>query len=213
MPPLTKCRNMQPYFSEKRSAGDPARPQRPRSSAMKAGSNPSPTLCMQDYPRILQFSPPRRPCAPLPVCHRCFSHARRAVSARRTPATVGAQAAQLLGGPSRLYGPRTGFPSAPRRPCARCAIAAASGRARARRALGLPPTLGFPRRRIVGRWPLPPLGFAGHAGGAARRRVSVAALVPKWAHPARALLRLFGARARWSAALLGFLRRERAHLV
>ena len=49
-------------------------------------------------------SPPRRPCAPLPVCRRCFSHARRADSARRTPAPVGAQAAQLLGGPSRLAG-------------------------------------------------------------------------------------------------------------
>lgn len=39
-----------------------------------------------------RFSPPRRPCAPLPVCRRCFSHARRAVTVRRTPSAVGAQA-------------------------------------------------------------------------------------------------------------------------
>ena len=44
-------------------------------------------------------SPPRRPCAPLPVCRRCFSHARRAVSARRTPSAVARRRAQLLGGP------------------------------------------------------------------------------------------------------------------
>ena len=33
-----------------------------------------------------------RPCAPLPVCRRCFSHARRAATVRRTPSAVGAQA-------------------------------------------------------------------------------------------------------------------------
>ena len=58
----------------------------------------------------------------------------------------------------------------PRRPCARCAVAAPAGRARARRIQSGPPSLATPRRRIVGRWPAPPLVSAGRAGVAAPRR-------------------------------------------
>ena len=139
-------------------------------------------LFVQDWPRILQFSPPRRPCA---LC-RCAAAPVKSLCARRTPATVVAQAAQLLSAPSRLAGTQTGFPSTPRRPCARWDFAApkAAPRALAARSACRPCS----RFRAAGRGSLCPHAarLAGHAGGAAPRRSGHAHRCPQRAHPGRA---------------------------
>lgn len=103
--------------------------QAPHLNPIRRAAAHFPGKSVQDYPRILQFSPPRRPCA------RCAITAPTGrARARRVPglppalvlpgggswaaglcrrlASLAAQAAQLLGRPSRLAGTHTGAPRA-----------------------------------------------------------------------------------------------------
>ena len=172
------------------------------------------TADMQDLPRGLQILPAAP--APAPLC-RCVAAVFRThgalppCGARRQP--WARRRAQLLGGPSRLAGSRTGYPSPPRRPCTLTTFAPSAGRTRARRIQRKPPTLDCSRRRarVAGLCRrLPPM--------VRRRRSSSVAILCRavsevGAPRPRGLLRLSARGRAGLRALLGFVRRERAHPV